>query len=44
MYAEGKLPEPEDVHGIGPFVVAGDDRALAEREWWETQRWRKRPS
>ena len=43
MYAEGKLPEPDDVDGIGPLWKPARIEQWAEREWWDTQRWRKRP-
>lgn len=42
MFHEGKLPEPEQVDGIGMWKRATIER-WAEREWWGTRRWRKRP-
>jgi hypothetical protein len=44
MYAEGKFPEPEQVDLIGPLWKPATIERWAEREWWETRRWRKRPS
>jgi hypothetical protein len=42
MYAEGKLPEPDKVDRVGPqWKPAGIER-WAEREWWETRRWRRK--
>ena len=40
MYAEGKLPEPERIDGIGPLWKPGTIKWWAEREWWGTRRWR----
>jgi hypothetical protein len=42
MYAEVKLPEPEQVDSIGPMWKPVTIERSAEREWWETRRWRKR--
>ena len=43
MHAEGKLPEPAKVDRIGPIWKPATIKRWAEREWWGTQRWRKRP-
>ena len=43
MYAEGKLPEPDQVDRIGPLWKRTTIERWADREWWETRRWRKRP-
>jgi hypothetical protein len=43
MYAEGKLPKPERIDRIGPLWKPARIEQWAEREWWETRRWRKRP-
>ena len=43
MYAEGKLPEPNRVDGIGPLWKPARIERWAEREWWGTRRWRTRP-
>jgi hypothetical protein len=40
---EGKLPEPDQVDGIGPQWKPATIERWAEREWWETRRWRRRP-
>jgi len=37
MYAEGKLPAPDRMDK--PTTI----ERWAERVWWETRRWRKRP-
>ena len=42
MYAEGKLPEPDHVDGIGPLWKPVTIERWAKREWWDTRRWRKR--
>jgi hypothetical protein len=42
MRAEGKLPEPDRVDGIGPLWKPTTIERWAERVWWETRRWRKR--
>jgi hypothetical protein len=42
MYAEGKLPEPERIDGVGPLWKPATIERWAEREWWETRRWRRR--
>ena len=42
MYAEGKLPDPEQVDGIGPLWKPTTIERWAKREWWGTRRWRKR--
>jgi len=44
MYAEGKLPEPERVDVIGPLWKPATIERWAEREWWDTRPWRKRPT
>jgi hypothetical protein len=44
MYAEGKLPDPDQVDGVGPQWKPATIERWAEREWWETRRWRKRPA
>jgi hypothetical protein len=33
MYAEGKLPEPDQVDGIGPLWTPAKIERWAEREW-----------
>jgi hypothetical protein len=43
MYAEGKVPEPDQVDGIGPQWKRTTIERWARREWWGTRRWRKRP-
>ena len=43
MRQEGKLPEPDHVDGIGPMWKPATIERWAEREWWETRRWRKLP-
>jgi hypothetical protein len=43
MYQEGKLPEPDHVDHIGPMWKPATIERWAEREWWDTRRWRKRP-
>lgn len=43
MYAEGKLPEPSQVDGTRPLWHPATIERWAERNWWETRRWRKRP-
>lgn len=40
MNAEGKLPEPERVDHIGPQWKPSKIERWAERQWWETRRWR----
>jgi hypothetical protein len=42
MHAEGKLPEPDQVDGIGPLWKPATIERWADREWWDTRRWRKR--
>jgi hypothetical protein len=42
LYAEGKLPEPDQVDSIGPLWKPATIERWAEREWWETRRWRVR--
>lgn len=42
MYAEGKLPEPDQIDGIGPLWKPARIERWAEREWWDTRRWRQR--
>jgi hypothetical protein len=44
MYAEGKLPKPNRVDGIGPLWKPATIERWAKREWWGTRRWRQRPS
>lgn len=41
MYAEGKLPDPEQVDGIGPLWKPATIERWAKREWWDTRRWRR---
>ena len=41
MRQEGLLPEPELVDGVGARWKLGTIERWAEREWWETRRWRK---
>jgi hypothetical protein len=43
MYAEGKLPEPDQVDGIGPLWKPATVERWADREWWDMRRWRRRP-
>ena len=43
MRLEGKLPEPDQVDGIGPMWKPATIERWAEREWWDTRRWRERP-
>jgi hypothetical protein len=43
MHAEGKLPEPDQLDGIGPLWKPATIERWANREWWDTRRWRKRP-
>jgi hypothetical protein len=43
MFHEGKFPEPERVDGIGPLWKPKTIERWAEREWWGTRQWRKRP-
>jgi hypothetical protein len=42
MLAEGKLPEPDQVDGIGPLWKPATIEQWAEQQWWETRPWRKR--
>jgi len=42
MYAEGKLPKPDRVDQIGPSWKPTTIERWAEREGWETRRWRNR--
>ena len=44
MHAEGKLPEPDRVDGIGPLWQRVTIERRAEGEWWGTRRWRTPPS
>jgi predicted DNA-binding transcriptional regulator AlpA len=43
MHAEGKLPKPERIDGIGPLWKPATIERWSKREWWDTRRWRKRP-
>jgi hypothetical protein len=43
MYAEEKLPKPDLVDSIGPMWKPATIERWAEREWWDTRRWRRRP-
>jgi predicted DNA-binding transcriptional regulator AlpA len=43
MRQEGKLPKPNRVDQIGPLWEPTTIERWAEREWWDTRRWRKRP-
>jgi hypothetical protein len=43
MFHEGKLPEPDRVDGIGPLWKPTMIERWAEREWWGTRHWRRRP-
>lgn len=38
MYAEGKLPLPERIDGVGQLWKPDTIERWAEREWWETRR------
>jgi hypothetical protein len=42
MFHEGRLPKPERIEGIGPMWKPATIERWAEREWWDTRRWRKR--
>jgi hypothetical protein len=42
IHAEGKLPEPNRVDGVGPMWEPVTIERWAESEWWGTRRWRKR--
>jgi hypothetical protein len=44
MRKEGKLPEPDQVDGVGPEWKLATIERWAEREWWGTRRWRQRPT
>jgi predicted DNA-binding transcriptional regulator AlpA len=43
MRQEGKLPRPDRVDQIGPLWKPTTIEDWAEREWWDTRPWRKRP-
>ncbi len=43
MDAEGNLPKPDRVDRSRPLWKPATIERWAEREWWETWRWRKRP-
>jgi hypothetical protein len=43
MYAAGKLPKPDRIDRIGPLWKPTTIEDWAEREWWDTRPWRKRP-
>jgi hypothetical protein len=43
MFHEGKLPEPDQLDGIGPLWKPASIERWAKREWWDTRRWRVRP-
>jgi predicted DNA-binding transcriptional regulator AlpA len=43
MFHEGKFPEPEQVDAIGPQWTSATIKRWAERDWWGTRAWRKRP-
>jgi hypothetical protein len=40
MFHQGKLPEPDQIDGIGPLWNPARIERWAEREWWYTRRWR----
>ena len=40
MRREGKLPEPDHVDSVGPVWKPATIERWAEREWWDTRRWR----
>jgi len=42
MRREVKPPEPDQVDQIGPLWKPVTVERWAEREWWETRRWRRR--
>lgn len=43
MRQEGKLPEPKQVDGVGPLWKRATIERWADRQWWDTRRWRKQP-
>jgi predicted DNA-binding transcriptional regulator AlpA len=44
LFHEGRLPKPAEVDGVGPLWKQATIERWAERQWWDTRRWRKRPS
>lgn len=42
MRQESLLPEPELIDGVGARWKPATIGRWAEREWWETRRWRER--
>jgi predicted DNA-binding transcriptional regulator AlpA len=41
MLHEGKFPKPARVDNIGPLWKPATIERWANREWWDTRRWRK---
>ncbi len=44
MRQEGMLPEPELIDGVGAQWKSATIERWAKRKWWDSRRWRRRPS
>ena len=42
MRQEGKLPDPDQIDGVGPLWKLAAIERWAERKRWGTRRWRRR--